>query len=68
MSFSDDDLKRLKEDHDCKDREGKKGCAICCLLARLEASEELNEGFLANLATIKLDDLLNEWRKSRGEK
>jgi hypothetical protein len=78
MTFTDDDLKRLKESLYC-DHDGPSGCLhpiygppeIETLLDRLEAAENCAKG-LSNLVALQRlkgspKDLIEAWRKACGK-
>lgn len=79
MSFTDDDLKRLKELLHKAHSEGWTGCYMCsrfkedsyALLARLEAAEKViqahNDLERENINYDKFVGLLNAWRRAKGE-
>lgn len=65
MIFSDDDLKRLKEDMDRLGDFPVGNYRLRPLLARLDAAERLAERFQDN--TPEDTALFNAWRKSAGK-
>lgn len=72
MTFSDEDLKRLKDSFyptgpwniECKDG---KYITLQALLARLEAAEAFIDSVCRNDATVKQDGFLQAWRKACGK-
>jgi hypothetical protein len=76
MTFTDDDLKRLKESLHKTDDGCNEYCRPPCgeldaLLARLEAAEEVcmaaNETVITGELFTQLDNAYNAWRKAAGK-
>jgi hypothetical protein len=71
MSFTDDDLKRLKEIEDescyrfqvCKKHD--RWVTLRSLLARLEAAKACADS--CNVHSLEVEKLYDIWRKSKGE-
>lgn len=70
MTFSDDDMKRLKAFAECGDPTGYHGFspeAMRALLARLEAAERVIDNIESNDSSMAIDRSLGLWRKAAGK-
>ena len=72
MPFTDDDLKRLKEEAEIHKRivittQSGKGLRLEALLARLEAAEECVKLMLQDIPLPLEEKALKAWRKACGE-
>lgn len=70
MAFFDDDLKRLKADHEGHDYNVRVPCEICNLVYRLEAAEEIASYFANHPDSAHwwpyAQNAIEAWRKSKG--
>lgn len=70
MSFTNEDLKKLKEEHQNHDYNVRVGCDICDLLCRLEAAEKVVEALMEHYCETdakQVDGYYAAWRRSKGE-